>query len=47
MQHAVSVKREDSPVGCVHHEFYKHGPESAVDRFGKFAETGAHLLEDD
>jgi hypothetical protein len=46
MQNKVSVKREESPVGCVHHEFYIRGPESAGDRFGKFTETGAHLLED-
>jgi hypothetical protein len=45
MQNTASVKREDSLVGCVHHAFYKHGPESSGDRFGKFAETGTHLLE--
>jgi hypothetical protein len=46
-QNGVSgVKREDSRVGCVNQEFYIHGPESAEDRFGKFAETGTHLLED-
>jgi hypothetical protein len=45
MQNAVSVKREGSLVGYVHHAFYKYGPKSAGDRFGKFAETGTHLLE--
>jgi hypothetical protein len=44
----VSVKREDSLAGCVHHEFDHRTtcyPESPDDRFGKFAETGTHFLE--